>query len=52
MVIGIVVSVIGLGLLVGGAVGGAIEQTRSNADPEAEGRTPGSLTFLANAVTY
>jgi len=52
MVIGILVAVIGLALLVGGAIGGAIEQTRSNADPEAEGRTPGSLTFLADNDTY
>lgn len=52
MVAGIVVAVVGLLLAVGGAVAGAVEQTRSSADPIAEARTPGSLEFDAAAETY
>lgn len=52
MIAGIVVAGIGLLTLVGGAGAGAIEQTRSSADPIAESRTPRPLVFDATDETY
>jgi hypothetical protein len=52
MVLGIAVAAVGLVALIGGAVAGAIDQTRSSADPIAESRTPQPLVFDAENETY
>ncbi len=52
VVIGIILAFFGLGLLVVGAILGAVEQTRSSFDPVAEARTPGTLIFDADDDLY
>ena len=52
VILGIIIAVIGLIMLIVGALAGFVEQTRSALDPEAEARTPGALTFDADDETY
>jgi F0F1-type ATP synthase membrane subunit c/vacuolar-type H+-ATPase subunit K len=52
IIAGIVVGVVALGAVVGGGVLTYAGAVASEVDPEAEGRTPGVVTFEADAGTY
>ena len=49
---GIVVAVVGLLITIGGGIALLISQTASSLDPVAEAHTPGTASFVAEAVTY
>ena len=52
VIAGIIVAVIGVLTLVGGAVASIVSTTASSIDPVAEARSPGTATFTAKATTY
>lgn len=49
---GIVVAVLAVLVMIGGAVAMVVSRTASSLDPVAEARTPGTATFVAEKETY
>lgn len=52
VITGIIIGVLGIVTMIGGAVASLASQTASSIDPIAEARAPGTATFTAEKATY
>ncbi|MEQ1701359.1 MAG: hypothetical protein ABMA25_14720 [Ilumatobacteraceae bacterium] len=52
VILGIILGIVGILVIVGGAIASLASGTASSLDPVAEARSPGTATFTAEATTY